>query len=153
MRTLIYSPFSLYLAASLAACSPAKVPPTQAELCTQTVLDYAELRDDPAKALELGNLFTSEGRFIFNNESMDRKAIIARHRTANKSNIFTHDITDIKIDGLTGESHVSVFVQDRNGGEEYIWKAQAIYTDNYEIVDGRCLISDRNVYITYDSRW
>ena len=152
MRTLIYSPFSLYLAASLAACSPSKAPPTQTFLCTQTVLDYAELRDDSSKAAEYGRLFTEDGRFQLGPNIVEgRQALMARHRAANETTIFSHVMEDIEIIGLTGKSRVVVYTKNRADSDKVTRVIIADYADSYEMVDDKCLISDRKVSVVYDT--
>lgn len=145
--------FGLGLVATfLAACSFSGKQLSQSELCLQTVRDYAELRDDMSKAKAYGDLFTENGRFTLGpNTVTGRDALIARHQAANKAAIFSHVMEDMEIDGLTGKSRVVVYTKDRKAPDKITRVIIADYADEYAMIDGKCLISDRKVSVVYDT--
>lgn len=143
---------SLCLAPLIGACSLSQNP-THAELCRETVLDYASFRDDPDTSQEYGLLFTQDGSFTLGpNTITGRKALIARHKTANERVVFNHVMDDILVRAdLTGKSRVIVYTSARNGNHDITRVIVADYMDRYEIKGGKCLIADRNVAVLFDT--
>ena len=126
--------------------------PTQAELCEQTILDYARLRDEVDQAEAYGELFTENGIFELGpNVIKGQDALKDRHKAANKDTTFNHVMDDISINGKTGKSRVVVYTQDRNGSEDITRVIIADYDDKFELQDGKCLISERKVNVLFDT--
>ena len=144
----------------LPACQAQKADNTiqVAELCTQTIRDYAAFRDDPSKADEYGALFTENGTFtLAGNTAAGRDALIARHKGANENAVWRHNMIDIDIDEnegvVTGRTRFIVQTGPRAEtpgpvGREII----GYYEDKFVISDGTCLIQDRSVVVEFDSQ-
>lgn len=141
------------LTLTLGACAQSSADLDPSALCAQTVAEYAELRDDPSKSLEYGDLFTKDGSFIMGpNIIRGQDALIARHKSSNQSTVWNHVMDDINIsDDLTGQSRVIVYTSDRKSADDITRVIIADYQDRYEIVEGVCLISERKVSVVYDT--
>ncbi len=145
----------LTLAAFLSACG--KSPQSKASSlnsCKQTVLDYADLRDDPGKAEAYGDLFTQTGTFTLGpNTITGRNALIARHKAANGLAAWHHTMENIHIaeDNQTGLSRVIVYTTPKDDNEVVTRMIVAEYIDKFQIIDGKCKITDRQVRVIHDS--
>ena len=138
----------------LAACSPPSVSPAQK--CLQTVLAYADLRDDPTKATEYGALFSYNGTFTLGpNTVTGRDAIIERHISANSAMRWNHVMDgDIEVsDDLKGQSRVIVYTTPLDGTDGQVTRfIVANYHDQFEMgVSNNCLIKARRVEVLFDS--
>ena len=129
-----------------------------ADLCAQTVRDYALLRDDPAQAAAYGALFTNEGSFtLAGNTVTGRDALIARHKAANENAVWRHNMTDIditKTDGkVTGRTRFVVYTGARGDEPGPVTREIIGYYDDIFVLENeRCLLQDRRVVVEFDSR-
>ena len=149
MRLLFLSLVSL---CGISACSAPKV--SNAQKCTQTVLDYADLRDDPNKAEAYGALFSEDGTFTLGpNTATGRAAIIKRHESTNAAMQWNHIMDDIKVtDDLSGTSRVIVYTTPLGVETDVSRFIVADYIDKFEIArSGKCLIKSRSVNLIFDS--
>ena len=144
---------------SLPACQVQKADNTiqVAELCTQTVRDYAVFRDDPSKADEYGALFAEDGTFtLAGNTAAGRDALIARHKRANENAVWRHNMIDIDIDEnegvVTGRTRFIVQTGPRAESPGPVTREIiGFYDDIFAIEGGKCRIQDRSVVVEFDS--
>lgn len=143
------------LTALLAACNSQA--PAFETTCTQTVRDYALLRDE-GPAEEYANLFTEDGTFELGGTITEgREALIARHRAANTAAAWRHTMTDIRIrktdKTIEGTSRFIV----KTGPHLDTPSAEATreilgdYLDVFEVKGGVCKIRSRKVNIVFDT--
>ncbi len=154
MRTLTI--VSVSLGAFLSACTASAPQDTIVDLCTQTVRDYAVLRDEgPAEAY--ANLFTPDGTFVLGGaQTTGHAALIARHTSANDNALWRHTMTDIRITPvLDGASGVSRFIIDTGPHPAPSASTRRIigdYEDTFAIENGVCKIKLRTVRILFDNQ-
>lgn len=129
--------------------------PTAAELCEQTVRDYAVLRDNgPVEAY--ASLFTEDGTFeLGDTVTQGREALVARHVAANSAAAWRHTMGDIRISETNGEfSGLSRFIVRTGAPASPSPVSREIvghYADKFVIADGQCKIATRKVHILFDT--
>lgn len=143
---------------SLGACGEAVQSPAQ--LCEQTVKDYALYRDvGPVQAY--ADLFTEDGTFTLGGTvTMGHEALKARHVAANKAAAWRHNMTDIRIetDGETvkGRSRFIVMTgphaKDAAGPSSFMRQIIGDYQDVFVIEGGACKIKSRQVNVLFDNQ-
>lgn len=128
---------------------------THAQLCEQTVRDYARLRDNgPVEAY--ADLFTPDGTFQLGDTSVKgRDALVARHNGANSASAWRHTMGDIHItdtnDTLTGQSRFIVKTGALPPPSAVTREIIGHYEDTFVIEDGVCKIASRKVHILFDT--
>ena len=141
---------------ALTACEPAsKV--SIIELCENTVRDYAILRDE-GPAEQYADLFTEDGEFhLGSNVTKGRSALIERHKAANNTNRWRHNMTEIQIygkaDEYAGVTRFHIFagpVTDIPSAPNR--EILGSYFDKFTINDGACKIAYRKVEIVFDKK-
>lgn len=135
-----------------AACQPA---PTRTELCTQTVLDYAVLRDN-GPAEDYAALFTADGTFTLGpNVTAGHNALIARHTSANAAALWRHNMVDVRIedsgDGLSGQSRFIIYTAPHPAPAQAPREIIGDYIDTFRVENGVCKIASRSVKIIFDT--
>jgi len=142
----------------LGGCAAPDNAPTYVDLCTETVRDYAVLRDDIGLADAYGELFSEDGEFhLAGNVAKGREALIARHKIANADVQWRHNMTDIRIsetgDKITGNSRFHIFAGPRS--ETPVAPNREIlgdYTDEFVVENGACKIKVRQVSVIFDKK-
>lgn len=142
----------------LSACGEAALSPAQ--LCEQTVKDYALYRDvGPVQAY--ADLFTEDGSFTLGGTvTAGHEALKARHVAANKAAAWRHNMTDIRInaagDDMTGHSRFVVMTgphaKDMAGPPNFTRQIVGDYEDVFVIIDGTCKIKSRKVNVLFDNQ-
>lgn len=139
----------------LGSCGNVSDGQSAAQLCKQTVYDYARLRDEgPAK--DYADLFTEDGQFTLGKTiTKGRDALIKRHESANKAALWRHYMLDVKIEeddgALKGVSRFLIYTAPHPAPAKNPREIIGDYRDTFVIVDGVCKISDRQVRIIFDS--
>ena len=138
-------------ALGLAACTQV----TPAQLCEQTVRDYAVLRDDgPVEAY--ADLFTNDGTFQLGETVVEgRDALIGRHKAANSAAAWRHTMGDIRVSELDGEitGHSRFVVRTGASGSPTTVTREIVgyYEDTFVIEAQTCKIATRKVHILFDT--
>ncbi|NNE58415.1 MAG: SnoaL-like domain-containing protein [Hellea sp.] len=136
----------------LAACSASH---DEVILCTNTVENYAALRDNPETAESYADLFTDQGTFTLGgSQTAGREALIARHKASHESAKWQHEMGKISVhkqgpDKITGSSQVTVKTGPK-GVAEYERTIAATYDDTFVMENGSCRIKSRLVTVISD---
>lgn len=141
----------VFIAAALISCTPEETP---AQLCNQTVKDYATYRDNPEMAKAYADLFSLDGTFTLGpNTTEGRDTLIARHIASHENATWQHNMNEISIRDkdavVTGTSRVTVKTSSKDDPNT-TRKIVADYEDNFELIGDKCLIKSRIVKILTD---
>ncbi len=127
------------------------------ELCADTIHDYARLRDNPETSEAYAALFTEDGTFTLAGQvTAGREALAARHRIANESAVWRHNMIDVEITDTVGKlsGQTRFIVQTGPRGQRPGPVTREIvgsYSDIFEITGDKCLIKSRVVSIDFDT--